>query len=795
MANNSQIGAIRVEATLESGKFVDGAKKIRSESQRTEATVKSSFGAMGSAVKGFGGALTAGLSIGLLGGLAKKALDFAAAIGTTAKQLGVTTRELQLFRHAADQVGVKNAEADKGLEKLGVTLGKAAAGSKTATAALAAVGVSVDDINNKSRTEIFGKIADGMNRTGGAAKNAAAANAIFGESASKLAPLLDRGSQGINELSQAAERLGIVLSDDQIQRADETAQKLDDVRAVLSAQIAGVVADNASSIVGLANALASLTSSIVNFLGSNPQAALGILGALAGGRFGIPGAVAGGIAGMAAGSRVAAGARDANMDPRFRAEQIRKAQTEYARTKTLYGGGPAGSKDRARAAKELQRQVDLGKQAEAALKRGTASAGTAAIPQFLAPAAKSGGGRKRTPRAPKDTSLRDAYQFDQDLRRAQMDVLRASQSLVFDYRDRAQFALQILDLEKQGYEAQLEYEVASGDISQAQANKLKLLYDENNDLERQGIIRERDQTQFEESVRLNEARGDLARQALQSEQQLAETASEQRTIQLRLLDLAYQQERARLEAILADKQASHAAQDEARLRLAGLSQTYENDRQGVMNSTRGPWEQYLADLPTTAAKWEEALQGVRVNGFEALEQSIMDTLTGVKSLGDAFKDVVNQIVADLLRLAIRKYIVGALANVLGVGGGLLGGKGVISESGATGGLYTDPLTGLPAFASGGSFRVLGRGGTDRNVLSLNGMNVARVSHGERIDVSNDNVNGGGRAQVMIVPTPYFDAHVQGQAVAVAAPMASQAAGAGASGAEYRRVQSQRRAIP
>ena len=67
MANNMLIGALRAEATLESGKFVDGAKKIRTEAKKTETQLKSSFSAMGAAVKGFGGAMTAGLSIGLLG--------------------------------------------------------------------------------------------------------------------------------------------------------------------------------------------------------------------------------------------------------------------------------------------------------------------------------------------------------------------------------------------------------------------------------------------------------------------------------------------------------------------------------------------------------------------------------------------------------------------------------------------------------------------------------------------------------------------------------------------------------
>jgi hypothetical protein len=90
----------------------------------------------------------------------------------------------------------------------------------------------------------------------------------------------------------------------------------------------------------------------------------------------------------------------------------------------------------------------------------------------------------------------------------------------------------------------------------------------------------------------------------------------------------------------------------------------------------------------------------------------------------------------------------------------------------------DPLAPLPAMARGGGGVFGGMGGVDKNLLSLNGSPIARVSRGETWRVGNDNAP---QAQVLIVPTPYFDAHVQGQAAAVAAPMAGQAAIAGASG--------------
>lgn len=87
-------------------------------------------------------------------------------------------------------------------------------------------------------------------------------------------------------------------------------------------------------------------------------------------------------------------------------------------------------------------------------------------------------------------------------------------------------------------------------------------------------------------------------------------------------------------------------------------------------------------------------------------------------------------------------------------------------------------THVPGFAGGGSGRFGGFGGVDRNLLSLNGSPIMRVSKGEQFTVSN---KAQPMAKVLIEPSPYFDAHVDGRAATVAAPMAGRAAVMGAAG--------------
>ncbi len=85
-------------------------------------------------------------------------------------------------------------------------------------------------------------------------------------------------------------------------------------------------------------------------------------------------------------------------------------------------------------------------------------------------------------------------------------------------------------------------------------------------------------------------------------------------------------------------------------------------------------------------------------------------------------------------------LLSALGGLFGIGGG---GGGVLSQAS---GIATDGLpAGFvgPAFSTGGSFKIRGFSGIDRNILSLNGRPVARVSSGEIMDVRKGESGGGG----------------------------------------------------
>ncbi len=150
----------------------------------------------------------------------------------------------------------------------------------------------------------------------------------------------------------------------------------------------------------------------------------------------------------------------------------------------------------------------------------------------------------------------------------------------------------------------------------------------------------------------------------------------------------------------------------------------------------------------------ELAESTLVNAFRSMEDALVEFVTTGKT---DFKSLVDSILADITRLAIRAAIIAPLANFFG--GGFGGGGGGL------GGLFSAFLSnfGIPGLAHGGALEVGGRGGTDRNLLSINNRPVARVSKGERVTVTPQG-GGGGRPLIVNfnISTPDADSFARSQ---------------------------------
>ena len=131
------------------------------------------------------------------------------------------------------------------------------------------------------------------------------------------------------------------------------------------------------------------------------------------------------------------------------------------------------------------------------------------------------------------------------------------------------------------------------------------------------------------------------------------------------------------------------------------------------------------------------------DALESAFSSATDALTDFITTGKIdFKSLIDDMLKNITKLALN--------NVFGGGGG--GGGGLFSSlfgGGGGGGLGS-----LFGFAHGGGFNIGGRPGRDNNLLSINNKPVARVSRGERIDVTPQGGSNGRPVVVnMTVVTP------------------------------------------
>lgn len=264
MALGDVIARLAVSLDLQTASFERGSKKAQAEAKTLRNTMSKAAGAISTAFAG----LVSIQVVQQFRDMTRAAIDAAGGLGEEAAALGVTTAELQEYRYAATQVGLEQAEMDKGLEQLTRRLGEAAQGTKAPQEALERLGISMAQISGKTAGEVLPLIADGMAKIEDPTQRAAIAVDLFGRAGQKLATLLAGGSAEVNKLRDAAHELGIVLSDEDIQHADEVADKLSALNFVIEAQQNKKLLENADALLKFEESLGNLKLGLIDFAGA-----------------------------------------------------------------------------------------------------------------------------------------------------------------------------------------------------------------------------------------------------------------------------------------------------------------------------------------------------------------------------------------------------------------------------------------------------------------------------------------------------------------------------------------------
>lgn len=728
------------------------------------------------------GAAAFGITLGAIGFIAagRHALEFAANLGETSRQIGTTVEQLQILQRIALANNVSTEGMERSIARLTRTLGEAKAGTASAIASFTRLGITPAQINSfEQGGDVLRTVAERIMRIPDPARQAAAAFALFGRQGQQLLPTLAAIARDYDRVGEEARRLGL-LTDEQAAKADDANDKLAALAYTLRSRLAIAITDNIGPITSLINAFAGLIQRLRQVI----PLATAFAGIALGSRFGPWGAAIGGTLGLLGGN---AAMSDANQGRAAMARQQRDTRLRSLgaaapgdRSFERRGGVSNPAFQRAMRDPAVLRFHRDARMADRAAAQASATSGVPALADMPggdldystggAGGGRGGGGTDRA-KEERERRLREEAEFQSELRGFRADILRAQQDQVSNADTRNEIELQILGIEREDYQAQLALQVGLEELTQARADELKLAYDQVFE-ERQQSLRLEQRRYVDEQINQTEqARFSVLSDALRQESDLAHTASERRDVEMRLLDLAYRQEQARLRAVIADDTSSGAAVAEAELRLAALDQWRDREGQAIRQRTQGPIESFLDTLPTTAARANEALQQVAVGGLQSIEDGLVAILSGTKSVGAAFRDMASSILSDLIRIQIQRLITIPLSNALS---GMLGGGFQSTAGQSIPGIF-QAIAGVasagagkkvPGFATGGSFVVGGVAGVDRNMLSLNGQPIARVSRGEPISIG----SGRGGQRLQIVPSPYFDVVVDGRVINTGAPM-------------------------
>ncbi len=143
---------------------------------------------------------------------------------------GVTAEALQALHFGAVQSGMSADEMDKALIKLSAEMGKAASGqNQNLVAMFKHLGINLHDANGhvRSAADVMNNLAQAIKNNESPAARMQILNAAFGEElGARLIPLLQGGAEGLAEYKKQAEELGLVMSSEEIQKANEFGDRL-----------------------------------------------------------------------------------------------------------------------------------------------------------------------------------------------------------------------------------------------------------------------------------------------------------------------------------------------------------------------------------------------------------------------------------------------------------------------------------------------------------------------------------------------------------------------------------------
>ena len=220
---------------------------------------------------------------GVAGAMLGNAVNAAAAaddLNALAQKTGLTVEELQKMQYASDVVDVSVETMTGSISKM---IKQVSSGNK----AFAKLGVTLtdNDGNLRSSTEIWYETLEALGQVGNETERDALSMEIFGKSAMDLAGIVDDGGEALKSLGNEAQDLGLIMSQDMVDDANEMQDAIDKMKGRVSQAFLKMGSTLAKSLVPMMEKLLESITQVVQWFsemdGTTQTVILVVLGLIA----------------------------------------------------------------------------------------------------------------------------------------------------------------------------------------------------------------------------------------------------------------------------------------------------------------------------------------------------------------------------------------------------------------------------------------------------------------------------------------------------------------------------------
>lgn len=204
------------------GKVVYKVTADTEDAEKQVGKLEKAFTTAGKTLAGvFGAGVTAGVAgIVALTGELKKQIDVVSQYGDkidkNSQKVGMSYEAYQKWDYVLNLAGSSMDNAAMGVKTLTNTFDAAKNGSKSATATFQRLGMSIEDIQDLSQEDLFGKTIEALQNVEDETERAALANDLFGRSGMELMPLLNQGAEATAAAVAEFENYNMAMSDEAV---------------------------------------------------------------------------------------------------------------------------------------------------------------------------------------------------------------------------------------------------------------------------------------------------------------------------------------------------------------------------------------------------------------------------------------------------------------------------------------------------------------------------------------------------------------------------------------------------